>query len=41
MEMLIAARCISGLGGGAMMAMATVTIGDIFSPRERAAGWAP
>jgi EmrB/QacA subfamily drug resistance transporter len=35
MEMLIAARCISGLGGGAMMAMATVTIGDIFSPRER------
>jgi EmrB/QacA subfamily drug resistance transporter len=35
MEMLIVARCVSGIGGGAMMAMATCTISDIFSPRER------
>ncbi len=32
---LIGARVIAGLGGGAMMALSTATIGDIFSPRER------
>ncbi len=32
---LIAARAITGLGGGAMMALAVTTLGDIFSPRER------
>jgi EmrB/QacA subfamily drug resistance transporter len=32
---LIGARVVTGLGGGAMMALATVTIADIFSPRER------
>jgi EmrB/QacA subfamily drug resistance transporter len=32
---LIGARAIAGIGGGAMMALATATIGDIFSPRER------
>jgi EmrB/QacA subfamily drug resistance transporter len=32
---LIATRGVAGIGGGAMMALATATIGDIFSPRER------
>jgi EmrB/QacA subfamily drug resistance transporter len=32
---LIAARAITGIGGGAMMALSVTTIGDIFSPRER------
>src|SRR5581483_5149994 len=32
---LICARVVSGLGGGAMMALSTASIGDIFSPRER------
>ena len=32
---LIAARVIAGIGGGALMALSTATIGDIFSPRER------
>lgn len=32
---LIGARVIAGVGGGAMMALSTATIGDIFSPRER------
>lgn len=32
---LIAARVVAGLGGGAMMALSTATVGDIFSPRER------
>ena len=32
---LIAARAITGIGGGAMMALGVTTIGDIFSPRER------
>jgi EmrB/QacA subfamily drug resistance transporter len=32
---LIAARALTGIGGGAMMALAVTTIGDIFSPRQR------
>ena len=32
---LIAARVVSGIGGGAMMSLATAGIADIFSPRER------
>jgi EmrB/QacA subfamily drug resistance transporter len=32
---LIAARAVTGVGGGAMMALSVTTIGDIFSPRER------
>jgi EmrB/QacA subfamily drug resistance transporter len=32
---LIAARAVTGIGGGAMMALSVTTIGDIFSPRER------
>ena len=32
---LIAARVVSGAGGGAMMALSAATIGDIFSPLER------
>ena len=36
MSELIAARALSGIGGGAMMALSVTTVGDIFSPRERA-----
>jgi EmrB/QacA subfamily drug resistance transporter len=32
---LIAARAVTGIGGGSMMALGATTIGDIFSPRER------
>src|SRR5438067_9324582 len=32
---LIAARAVTGIGGGAMMSLGVTTIGDIFSPRER------
>src|SRR5579864_2302215 len=32
---LIGARALTGIGGGAMMALGATTIGDIFSPRER------
>src|SRR6267378_3942023 len=32
---LITARAVTGIGGGAMMALGVTTIGDIFSPRER------
>src|SRR5438874_4652656 len=32
---LIATRALTGIGGGALMALAVTTIGDIFSPRER------
>ena len=32
---LIGARALTGVGGGAMMALAVTTLGDIFSPRER------
>lgn len=35
MNMLIVFRAIQGLGGGVMMAMAFVTIGDLFPPAER------
>jgi EmrB/QacA subfamily drug resistance transporter len=35
MEELIGARALTGIGGGAMMALGATTIGDIFSPRER------
>src|SRR5918912_2504385 len=35
MVWLIGARAVAGIGGGAMMALSTATIGDIFSPRER------
>jgi EmrB/QacA subfamily drug resistance transporter len=33
---LIAARCISGAGGGSLIALSMIVIGDIFSLRERA-----
>ncbi len=32
---LIAARALTGIGGGAMMALGVTTVGDIFSPRQR------
>ncbi|MBX6349997.1 MAG: MFS transporter [Clostridia bacterium] len=35
MAMLVAARLVQGVGGGAMMSMPRATIGDIFNPRER------
>jgi EmrB/QacA subfamily drug resistance transporter len=35
MDQLIAARAVQGLGGGAMMALSFVTIGDLFPPSER------
>lgn len=36
MNALIAYRAVQGLGAGVMMAMAFVTIGDLFPPAERA-----
>lgn len=36
MPELIAARFVTGLGGGAMLALGAATLGDIFPPRERA-----
>lgn len=36
MNQLIAFRGFQGLGAGGLMAMALATIGDLFSPRERA-----
>ena len=35
MDQLIGFRALQGLGGGAIMAMAFTTVGDLFSPRER------
>ncbi len=35
MPELILARAVTGIGGGAMMALSATTIGDIFSPRDR------
>jgi EmrB/QacA subfamily drug resistance transporter len=35
MVWLVGARVVAGLGGGAMMALSTATIADVFSPRER------
>lgn len=35
MPELILARAVTGIGGGAMLALSATTIGDIFSPRER------
>jgi EmrB/QacA subfamily drug resistance transporter len=35
MEMLVAARAISGMGAGGLQALAQITIGDVFTPRER------
>jgi EmrB/QacA subfamily drug resistance transporter len=35
MTELIVARAVTGVGGGAMMSLVGITIGDIFSPRER------
>lgn len=35
MEMLVAARAISGMGGGGLQALSQITIGDIFTPQER------
>src|SRR5256886_15235644 len=35
MSELIAARAVTGIGGGAMMALGATTVGGIFSPRER------
>jgi EmrB/QacA subfamily drug resistance transporter len=36
MEQLIAFRALQGLGGGALMSLVFTSIGDIFSPAERA-----
>jgi len=36
MPELIAARAVTGCGGGSMLALTGATIGDIFPPRERA-----
>jgi EmrB/QacA subfamily drug resistance transporter len=36
MDQLIAFRALQGLGGGALMALVFTTVGDIFSPAERA-----
>jgi len=38
---LIGARALTGVGGGAMMALSVTTLGDIFSPRERSQWPAP
>lgn len=35
MDQLIIARAVQGLGGGTMMALSFVTIGDLFPPSER------
>lgn len=35
MDQLIVARAVQGLGGGTMMALSFVTIGDLFPPSER------
>jgi EmrB/QacA subfamily drug resistance transporter len=35
MLMLVLARAVSGLGGGGMQALSQITIGDIFTPKER------
>lgn len=35
MDQLIAARAVQGLGGGTMMALSFVTVGDLFPPSER------
>ena len=35
MEQLIAFRAVQGLGGGVMMALAFITVGDLFTPAER------
>lgn len=38
MEWLITARAVQGLGGGMLMAMNTITIGDLF-PRAQRGRW--
>lgn len=35
LTMLVAGRAVQGLGGGGLMALVNITIGDLFSPRER------
>lgn len=35
MEWLVASRAIAGLGGGGMQALPQITIGDVFTPKER------
>ncbi|KZL68639.1 mfs drug [Colletotrichum incanum] len=35
LTMLVAGRVVQGLGGGGLMALVNITIGDLFSPRER------
>ncbi|TDZ30187.1 Efflux pump dotC [Colletotrichum spinosum] len=35
LTVLVAGRAVQGLGGGGLMALVNITIGDLFSPRER------
>ncbi|GKT44975.1 efflux pump dotC [Colletotrichum spaethianum] len=35
LTMLVGGRAVQGLGGGGLMALVNITIGDLFSPRER------
>jgi len=35
--MLITARAIQGIAGGGLVVLVNITIGDLFSPRERGA----
>ncbi|UQC85654.1 uncharacterized protein CLUP02_11153 [Colletotrichum lupini] len=37
LTMLVAGRAVQGLGGGGLMALVNITVGDLFSPRERGA----
>ncbi|KAJ0342140.1 hypothetical protein COL922a_001531 [Colletotrichum nupharicola] len=37
LTVLVAGRAVQGLGGGGLMALVNITIGDLFSPRERGA----
>ncbi|OHE97195.1 hypothetical protein CORC01_07449 [Colletotrichum orchidophilum] len=37
LTMLVAGRAVQGLGAGGLMALVNITVGDLFSPRERGA----